>query len=312
MSELKLKKSLQRFSERIQNGSFYEAEQTILSISTRYIYSKNYQLAIDLIFNAIVILLDNAKYDMAASLYYKLLEIFEQAKIDQRDQNSKLETILKLFPNGDQNWSTLAKETLKFERNVSDEFQFGKVNEILGLKLLNGGKAEFVNLSEQFLITSPNEEIVSQLVNFELESMKISNDESNFGSYVSRLVLSYLLTNNTKFAQLSLDLMLSQKPSYFPEPTDIKGLKIYETQSDDQFGFNIKLVNYLQLLIECCEKGQQRHFSILFKNYANVIEHFEGLINVVNTLAETKYNFSVIRKQTNPLQMMGNLLGGGK
>lgn len=315
MSSQKLQKSLDRFKERILNGSFYEAEQTIVSISNRYVFSKNYDSAIELIYSAIIILVDHKKFNEGASLYLKLLDILLEVNGgDERDQLNKLETILKSFPETDSNIGNLAKETLKFERSNSSEFNFARVNEILGIKLLNSGKSEFVNLSEQFLITSSDEETVKQLVNFELKTMEKNHDNDNFALYVSRLVISYLFSNNIKCSKLAIELMLNNNQLTGPL-LDVKGSKIFEVEDSDvsELAFNKKLINYLQLLIGCVEKGNGKHFQLLYQNYGNVITHFDGLTGIVNKLGEIHFNVSVVRKQGNVLQsMMGNFLGGSK
>lgn len=314
MSAQKLQKSLDRFKERILNGSFYEAEQTIVSISNRYVISKKYDSAVELIYSAIIILVEHSKYNEGAALYLKLLEILQEANGgDERDQLNKLETVLKSFPDDDSNIGNLAKETLKFERVKSNEFKFFRVNEILGLKLLNSGKLEFVNLSEQFLITSSDEKVVEELVNFELKTMELNKDGDNFALYVSRLVISYLFSNNIKCSKLAIELMLKSNPLSGPF-VDVKGLNIYEVEDSDdsELAINKKMINYLQLLIGCIEKGEQKHFQLLYQNYANVIDHFEGLNTIINRLGEIHFNVSVVRKQGNALQnIMGSFLGGG-
>lgn len=315
MSAQKLQKSLDRFKERILNGSFYEAEQTIVSISNRYVLGKKYDSAIELIYNAILILVEHNKYDEGASLYLRLLEIFQEEKsAENRDQVNKLETILSSFPDTDSNVANLAKETLKFERSTSSEFDFARVNEILGMKLLNSGKPEFVNLSEQFLITSSQEKVVEALANFELETMKANGDDQRFAWYVSRLVVSYLLANNVKCASQAYQVMLKANPLSGPS-SQVAGLTIFDVEDADasELALNKKLLNYLQLLVGCMEKGDERHFQLLYQNYVNVIAQFEGLSSILNSLGENYFNVSVVRKQVNPLQnIMGSFLGGGQ
>lgn len=316
----KLEKSLLRFKERISNGSFYEAQQTILSITNRYLIAKNYSAAIDLVYNATVILLEHEQFDEAAALYYKLLEIFTEANtpIDEfkRNDMSKISNILTSFPESNLNIASLAKETVKFENSKATEFEFDEVNFILGSKLYYSGKSPEVNTSEKLLITCDNEQAMKMLVDLEFNSFQKLNNVSLFGLYSSRVVLSYILAGNIKLAAAAMTLLLKKFKSFDSSYsfTDVNGLSILEASGESNVDNNKRLINFLQLLITLLQKAGDsgaRQFQLLFQNYSKTLSFYEGLVDKINEIGQQYFEVTVSRKQTNMLQsMMGNLLGG--
>lgn len=309
--EQKLKKSLGRFKERIENGSYYEAQQTIRSIANRYVFTKNFNAAISLLYESANILLEFKQYDEAADLFLYMIEIGNNLDNLYDDNGlqfiNKIENLIKIFPNNDNNLINLVKEISKFInlKNGNDK-GIPKINRIVGEKLIGSGNIVALNQSEKYLFLNNDIKSIDLIVNFEFNSFKLNNFE-NIGLYLSRCLVPYLLIKNIKFSEISmikfLDLFLTSKPD--TEFDEISNMRILRDE-------NFKIVNFLQLLIKLLSNGSNGDsFSLLFKRYLTDIKKTDGLYERVNQVSVIYFNMSFIKKQTNLLQnMMGNLLGG--
>ena len=321
--ENKMKKSLARFRERINNGSYYEAQQTIRSITNRYVHSKNYEAAISLLYQSTMILLESKQYDEAADLYLYLLEVLqdENKSVEEFEAADlgKIVNILSTFPNTDANLANLAKETSKFANSkVGSDVGLPKLNLLLGTKLLQSGVASQIGQSERYLFLTNDVNALKLIVELEYHTFKAEGKPEYFGLYLSRVVLPYLSIKNVKFAELALKKMLEDFQEDTPSERfqNVSGMLIFEADSDGDLDNCYKLVNFLQLLLALAKKGSKEDsniFSLILKRYQNVLKGYEGLFERINEIAVIYYNISFIKKQSNLLQdMMGSFLGGGK
>lgn len=319
--ENKLKKSLARFRERIDNGSYYEAQQTIRSITNRYVHSKNYEAAISLLYQSTMILLESKQYDEAADLYLYMLEVFENLSGEEfeRDGVNKVVSVLSLFPDTDANLQNLAKETNKFLINkLGSPVGSPRVNYLLGNKLFNSGDKKLVNQGERYLFLTQELKALDLIIDFEFKSYQEENRKDRIGIYVARVIIPYLMIKNIRFAQLGMNKMLQhfENENGALTYTTVGDLKIFEVEGSQNGELNksFQLINFLQMLIALLQRGQKSDsnvFSVLLKRYQPILQSYEGLYEKVNQISITYYGVSYIRKQTNMLQsMMGNLLGG--
>jgi hypothetical protein len=317
--ENKLQKSLARFRERINNGSYYEAQQTIRSITNRYVFSKNYEAAVSLLYQSAMILLESKQYDEAADLYIYMLEVLQDENKDiesfEKDDLNKIISILTIFPDEDANLNNLSKETNKFINNkVGSPVGLSKLNFLLGSKLYNSGNINQVNNSEKFLFLTDEPKALQLIIELEYNTFKSENKENDFGLYLSRVILPYLSIKNIKFAELALTEMLNKFQQDFAITTSENindELRIFETEDNN----NLKLINFMQLLVTLVKRGNSEDsniFSLILKRYQPVLKSYEGLFQRVNEIAIIYYNISFIKKESNILQdMMGSFLGGG-
>ncbi|ODQ46625.1 hypothetical protein PICMEDRAFT_58887 [Pichia membranifaciens NRRL Y-2026] len=321
--ETKLKKSLARFRERINNGSYYEAQQTIRSITNRYVHSKNYEAAISLLYQSTMILLESKQYDEAADLYLYMLEVLqdENKSVEEFETADlgKIVNILSTFPNTDANLASLAKDTSKFvNAKVGSDVGLPKINLLLGTKLLQSGVASQIGQSERYLFLTSDVNALKLIVELEYHTFKAEGKPEDFGLYLSRVVLPYLAIKNVKFAELALKKMLEDFQEDAPSKRfqSVNGMLIFEADGDSDLDDCYKLINFLQLLLALAKRGSKDDtniFSLILKRYQNVLKGYEGLFERINEIAVTYYNISFIKKQSNLLQdMMGSFLGGGK
>ncbi|KAG0682619.1 hypothetical protein C6P40_000293 [Pichia californica] len=324
--ESKLKKSLARFRERINNGSYYEAQQTIRSIINRYVHSKNYEAAISLLYQSTMILLESKQYDEAADLYLYLLEVFqdENKNIEEFESSdvNKIINILSIFPNNDANLANLSKETSKFiNSKFESDVGLPKLNFLLGSKLIQSGIATQIALSERYLFLTNDISALNLIIDLEYNTFKAEKNESEFGIYLARVVLPYLIIKNIKFAEIAMQKMLERYQQDFEASLkfeSIHGMSIFESEDESVSESNnsFKLLNCLQLLLSLVKRGSVEDsniFQLILKRYQPVLKSYEGLFEKINSVAVVYYNISFIKKQSNLLQdMMGSFLGGGK
>lgn len=325
--ENKLKKSLARFRERINNGSYYEAQQTIRSITNRYVHAKNYEAAVSLLYQSTLILLESKQYDEAADLYLYMLEVFqdENKEIDlfERDDVNKIMSLITLFPDTDANLGNLAKETSKFlTSKLGNSVGLPKLNFLLGSKLYNSGNVSLISQSEGYLFLSEDAKALEMIIDLEYKTWKTSKVTNDFGLYLARTVLPYLAIKNVKFARMAINEFMErfQKDQPDLQTEAIDGMFIFdgpeETNLNDKLLNCQKLVNFLQLLTTLLSRGKIEDanvFQLLIKRYQDIIKTYDGLLERINEIAGIYYNISFIKKQSNLLQdMMGSFLGGGK
>ncbi|ODV88039.1 hypothetical protein CANARDRAFT_5344 [[Candida] arabinofermentans NRRL YB-2248] len=321
--EGKLKKSLARFKERIENGSYYEAQQTIKSITNRYVHSKNFDAAIELLYQSSMILMEFKKFDETSDLILYMIEIFEiENKPLEEFKKQSLNKVIELitvFPDDDLNLVNLAKELNKFAiKKTGSEVGFVHLNQVLGEKLYYSGSAETVNLSEHYLLLSGTEESRKLLIDLNFGAF-MNDQPSTFAYYTSRLVLPFIMLSNIKFATLSLNDMIerlksSNRAADFPFKLCESILIIEAVSNDSELDDCYKLFNFLQLLLELVQRSSPEHptnFKVLTNRYKRILEKHE-LLPKINAIGLMYFSVSIIQKQGNMLQdMMSGLLGGG-
>ncbi|GME75595.1 unnamed protein product [Ambrosiozyma monospora] len=318
--QAKLQKSLARFKERISHGSYYEAQQTIRSITNRYIHAKNYNAAIELLYQSSMILMEFKRYDEASDLFLYMLEVFEKDTkpvSDFKNQDLvKIIDFLNVLPNDDPNLSNLSKEVSRFtQKKTENEVGFTNLNLVLAKKLYYSGSAELVAQSEHYLFLSGNNntESLDLLVELIYQSYVKSPVES-LGSLAARIVLPYLILANVKFANMGLVKLIAKvKNSDRASSLNFKHVDDHLSILDEDDDSS-KLVNFLTLLISIVERASPENatnFRVLVNRYRPQLSSEEPLLQKVNTIGQLYFNVTVIAAQNNMLQqMMSGLLGG--
>lgn len=136
--QAKLAKTLQRFENKIKAGDYYEAHQTLRTIANRYVRSKSYEHAIELISQGALSFLKAKQGGSGTDLIFYLLEVYDLAevKVDDISVARLVRLIAELDPSepnlkdvitGMNNWS------IKFS-----EYKFGDpyLHNTIGSKLL--------------------------------------------------------------------------------------------------------------------------------------------------------------------------------
>lgn len=310
---------------RIEDGSYYEAQQTIRAITNRYVYAKNYDAATELLYQSSMILTEYKKYDEASDLYLYLLEVFamegKQGQEFERDNLIKVEDFLNALPDSDSNISNLANETFKFScKQCMNEVGFPKLNKLLGEKLYYSGVGKTIDQSQKFLVFSDDLSDAKLLAALYYDAYKKSGNANSFGEYFAQMATPYLAVRHASFAKEGLGIMIKRLT------TDVTGkvrftsvnewtiLEPQEKENSEELDNNCKLVNFIQLLVGTCEHStseNSENFKGLFTRYRPILSQFEGLVDTINAIGQLYFNVTVEQKQNDFLRsMMGNLLGG--
>ncbi|OWB81866.1 hypothetical protein B5S33_g486 [[Candida] boidinii] len=319
----KLQKSLDRFKTRIESGAYYEAEQTIRSITSRYVNAKNYDAATELLYQSSMILMENKKYDEASDLSLYMIEVFntetELSSERQRSYTQKLTEILSLLPDTDPNLLTISKEISKSLNSLLIPLiESSKINFKIGEKLYYSENFELINLSENYLFLSNDPKALTLLTELAFESY-MKDTVQTFGYYLGRLVIPFLILHNVKDAIGSCKIMIEKlkqtdRISKF-NFIETKDCEIIDLDESNENGFNscFKIINYLQLLIFTVQRANDdnaKNFRVLYKRYSDILEDL-GWSARINTIGQIYFGVQIVQKQGNMLQdMMSSFLGG--
>lgn len=307
-SNSKLDRVIARFQKRIEEHNYYEAHQTLRTIANRYVNSKSYEDAIQLITHGSQSFLTAKQGGEGTDLIFYLLEVYDMAKIKVDDSSvARLVQLLVLIdptePNlkdvvtGMNNWS------IKF-----GECKFGDphLHNAIAMKLLDAG---FVYEAERYLMLGTSESLtkyVDLLWNWFLDAVTDDTVSTVVGDFISRLIFNYLFIVNIDFAVKARDQFINKFITKFPNfETEIisKGEDIFK-----MWYFNkLPELNFLQLLILVCQTKDKTLFLNLKEQYSNYINKYQSQLDFLGQ----EYFGIIPPRQSNFLQdMMAGLLGG--
>lgn len=297
----KLQRTLQRFQSKIEAGDFYEAHQTLRTIANRYVRSKSYQDAVDLITQGSLSFLKAGQGGSGTDLIFYLLEVYDlgQIKVDETSVSRLVQLLvavdssepnLKDVITGMNNWS------IKFS-----EFKFGDptLHNVIGTKYIEGG---YAYEAERYLMLGTHDSLL-KYVNFLWDWFRQTNDVHSIGDYFSRLVFNYLFVSNIAWVYESRDIFLQlfieqTKPQV--ETIDKNGFKLF-------FFHEYADLNFLQLLLLTCQTKNKELFSNLKEHYSGSSQKYSNELEFLGQ----EYFGIVAKKQSNLLQdMMAGFLGG--
>lgn len=298
----KLEKTLRRFEARIEAGDYYEAHQTLRTIANRYVRSKSYQDAIDLISHGAKAFLVAKQGGSGTDLVFYLLEVYDVAGIEVNDTSvSRLVQLLVAIdpqePNikdvvtGMNNWS------VKF-----GDYKFGDpyLHNAIGSVLIEGG---YAYEAERYLIFGTHDS-VKKYIDLLWEWFSQEDDVENIGDFFSRLILNYLFISNVAYAYEARDKFLQlfiEKHSPKVEIIDKNGFKMY-------YFSEYADLNFLQLLLLTCQTKDRELFTNLKEHYAGSTSKYANELDLLGQ----EYFGIINRKPTNFLQdMMAGFLGNG-
>lgn len=298
----KLAKTLQRFQNRIEAGDYYEAHQTLRTIANRYVRSKSYQDAIDLIFHGASSFFKAKQGGSGTDLTFYLLEVYDIAglKVDDVSVSRLVQLLVVIDPQepnikdvvtGMNNWS------IKF-----GDYKFGDpyLHNAIGTKLIEGGHAYE---AERYLMLGPHDS-VGKYVNFLWEWFCQEDDLESVGDFLSRLVFNYLFISNIAYAYEAKDKFLQlfiERHSPEVQIIDKNGFRMYYFK-------NYADVNFLELILLTCQTKNKDFFTNLKEHYAGCTNKYASELEFLGQ----EYFGIIAQKQSNFLQdMMAGFLGGG-
>ncbi|GEQ66963.1 hypothetical protein JCM33374_g626 [Metschnikowia sp. JCM 33374] len=310
----KLQKTIARFQQRIDNKDFYEAHQTLRTITNRYVKAKQFDLAIGILGQGASILANNKEYASASDLISYLVQVYTEAGVKcsstgpGQEHRAKLMELVSLLPDTEPSIGDLAKQALTWaQADGSSKFGDASLHHIFGTKLLaaipeqatDADKYKVFAVAELHLILGTFESLpvyIDYLFGWFLENEKSADP----GDFLARAVINYAYLKNIKFVQASLDRFLLKfiehsHASY--EKTD--SLFLFEKHDS---------LNFLQLLVATLKKSQSgEKFLKLYGHYKPQLEKAE-LLAPVEYLGREYFGLNLGSAQGGN-NMLANLMG---
>lgn len=322
MSDAKLQRTILRFKSKIESGAYYEAHQTLRTITNRYVKSNQYNDAIDLLYQGSSILSSNKEYASASDLISYLITVYEESDTkctnegSNKDYKLKLIELISLLPDTDPSLPDLAKNSISWSQ--TDKYKFGDcdLHHAFGIKFLNSVKDESHNITEDdrqklfayaesHLILGTHESLPFY-INFLYQWFGETKNSVDPGIFMSRAVINYAYLKNVKFVQESVNKFMSKlivdHKDY--EVIEEGESKIYYYQDPDY-----QFVNFLQLLsITLTKENAGPKFMKLYEQYKSMLIKF-GSLGPVEYLGRLYFGLNLGNPQGNQ-NMLANLMGG--
>ncbi|AET38633.1 protein GET4 Ecym_3129 [Eremothecium cymbalariae DBVPG len=293
----KLDKIMTRFNAKVDGGHYYEAQQTLRTVANRYVRGKKWPEAIDFITHGIHSFLEAGQMVLGADLTMYLLEVYNMSGAKCNEGNvARLvqilvgldaeEPSLKVICTGMNNWS-INNGTYKF----GDPY----LHCVIGKRLLEAG---YVYDAERYLLLGTQDTMIkySELM---WDWYVQSGDDKAVGSFLSRLIFSYLSIYNIKYALESsrsfLETFIKNKNPKF-EKFEKKHATVY-------FFPDYSELNFLQVLLIACQTGNAEYFTSLKAQYAEYAESYK------QELAFLAIEYFNIRPQK-PVNLLQDMMAG--
>lgn len=310
----KLQRTIARFQQKIDNKDFYEAHQTLRTITNRYVKSSHYPEAIDLLYQGLSILATNKEYGSASDLILYLIQVYREAGVkcsndtDSKDYKYKLIELITLLPDADPSLGDVAKNALAWSIDTSgSKFGDSDLHHSFGVKFLNAvpaqtsdeDKYKLFTVAELHLILGTYQS-VPVYVDY-LFSWFENAGKADPGEFIARAVVNYAYLKNMKFANSALDRFLSKYVASASEKFQ---------KSDTLYQFDhLELLNFVQLLLATLSKTNAGDkFLKLYQHYQQPLKA-AGLAPLVEYLGRFYFNLNLGTPQGGN-NMLANLMGG--
>lgn len=308
MSEAKLDRTIARFQAKIDSGSYYEAHQTLRTITNRYVKSKQFSEACEILYQGSIILTKNKQYASSSDLISYLIQVYQEAGItsDNKDAKLKLIELIGNLPDDETSLLDLSKQSLTWSKEVkANKFGDCDLHSLFGNKLLNiigtGENDEKTFAITEFHLILGNVDSLPRYIVFLFNWFK-ANNQVDAGLFLSRAIINYAYLKNIKFIQESLSKYLILLKNYNSN---------YEEISVDNtsilFFPEYPLVAFLQLLVLTLEKKDcANKFMGLYNEYKPMLTDY-GILNSVEYIGKLYFDLNLGKPKSG--NMMANLLG---
>lgn len=244
----RLQKTVARFHARIEAGDFYEAHQTLRTITNRYVQARQYPLAIELLTQGAATFADKHEYALAADLIAYLLHVYVDAAIPadtaaDPEALARVASLVQKLPDTEPALPDLAKQAILWSRSLASTFGAPSLHHLFGLKLLAAvGSAPPEVRQDRFAVA----ELHLTLGTFELvplyadalsrwyQSAAAGPEQAGVdpGQFIARAVINYLYLKNIRFAAAAL-AHFSEKVAQTSELVQFLGLLVTTLQKED-------------------------------------------------------------------------------
>ncbi|CAI5759780.1 unnamed protein product [Candida verbasci] len=304
----KLSRTIQRFQAKIDSGSFYEAHQTLRTITNRYVKSKQYKEARDLLYQGTTILIKNKEYASASDLINYLINIYEEEQITIEDKDSKFRLIelIEKLPNNDPSLNDLAKNSISWStknNSICNKFGDPDLHHLFGSKFLETddsideeNKVKVFAIAELHLVLGTSQSI-PLYINYLIRCSK-ANSDVDPGVFLSRAIINYSYLKNINFVKESQELFL-------------KSVEGGEEMGSIRFFEQFPLLNFLQLLVLTLQvepSTNSAKFTKLYSQYKSILEKYE-ILSSIEYLGSLYFNLK-IGNQNQQSNMLANFMSG--
>lgn len=309
MSEAKLQRTIVRFKSKIDSKEYYEAHQTLRTITNRYVNSKQYKEAADLLYQGASILAKNGEYASAGDLLLYMIEVYQEAGIkcanngENKEYKLKLIEVVRLLPNSDLVLVDLSKQSIAWSLNTTcSKFGDNELHHVFGEKFLKSlddlpsstteeERQKVFALAELHLILGLH---ISLPLYVDFLYRWLNNSSDDKGLFLGRAVINYLYLKNVKFAEDAVSRFLSKLNSdgVKHEVIEQDGDKIYFYDQPNQ-----KLLNFLQFLVLTVQKeAAGAKFLKLYDHYSLLLDKYE-IKNHVEYLGRVYFGLQIGNSQ---------------
>jgi len=309
MSDGKLTRTIARFQAKIDSGSYYEAHQTLRTITNRYVKSKQYQDAVEILYQGSIILTKNKQYASSSDLISYMIQVYIEAGITSQNKEAKLKLIelIGALPDTEKSLIDLSKQSLNWSKVDNEANKFGDcdLHTLFGTKLLStvgssDDPSKLFAITELHLILG-NHESLPKYVDF-LYDWYLENPTVDAGLFLSRAVINYSYLKNVKFVDECVSRYISKLKA-----SNAKFEQITHNELSIDFFPEHPLLNFLQLLVATIHKEDSSNkFYGLYNEYKGDLEEY-GIISSVEYIGKLYFGLNLGKPKGG--NMMANLLG---
>ncbi|QIW99437.1 hypothetical protein AMS68_004955 [Peltaster fructicola] len=300
----KIDKVIARQQVKIAEGEYYEAHQQLRTIANRYVKSKDYTSAVELLSNGAQLLLRAGQGGSGADLCVYIMEVYDKAELKVDTANkARLLGLLRAFPQGEAAKKKFVGGIVEWSTKYG-EYPAGdpELHHVIGKLFAEEGE---VYDAERHLTLGTSD---SAQAFADLEYEWYASDElSTAPAYAARAVLPYLLVGNTRAANKALLLFTSRLSSSHP---GLSVQSISSSASDIRVYPSLPLLNFLGLLLLAVQRGGADLYKQLKAHYAAQLKE-TGWDEALAQIGEMYFGIK-IPSQSNPMfDMMSSMLMGG-
>lgn len=306
----KLQRTIARFQERIDNKDYYEAHQTLRTITNRYVRAKQYDLAIGILQQGAQTLAASGQAASASDLIGYLIQVYKEAGIrcgsgPEKEYKSKLIELVSQLPYTDSSLGDLAKAALLWLQESTSKFGDANLHHVFGTKFLAAvdtqqspeDKQKMFAVAEMHLVLGTFESL-PVYVDYLSRWYELSG-ASDGGVFLARAVINYAYLKNLKFAQTASERFLAKLAQKTPHQ-QVEGLRQFEGQP---------IADFLQLLVVTLEKKDAGDkFMKLYTHYKSTLAAAE-LVAPVEYLGRFYFGLNLGSAQGGG-NMLANLMSG--
>lgn len=301
----KVDRIVARLQEKITDGDYYEAQQQTRVAASRYIKTKNWESAIDILYNVAQSLLKAGQGGSGGDLCIMMVDVYKQAELKPDSAaKGRILTCLRLFGAEEPTRKKFISEAMGWSAKFGD-YPAGEpeLHHVAGTIY---AEEHDTYEAERHLVLGTKD---SPEVLFKMEYTWYREGEAHLAPhFAGRAVLPYLLVGNVRAANTCYRLFTSALSNDNPA---LGVQDVSSASSDIRIFPSLPLLNFLGLLLLAIQRAAPEVYKGLVSKYATQINETAAWAEPLEMIAEMYFGITKPR-QSNPLMdMMSGLFGGG-